>query len=373
MKWSYKIVSLLGIDLRVHVTFLLIVAWAAYIFGVNADNQAEGAIYGVLIILMLFLCVVIHEMSHSKMAEHYGAEVDSITLLPIGGISQLKNMPDDPKKELWVAIVGPMSNVVIAAFLLVALAVLPNKESYADMSSEEFLEFITAVSLQGFLTYMLVINLMLALFNMMPAYPLDGGRVFRSMLAMFMQPLQATRIAKAIGQTLAFALGLAGVYLVQPIWIIIALFIFIGASQEGAGADMKSVLAQMRVRQALTKRQEAVAPGTSLREVVQIALHSNQEDFPVLGNKGQLVGLLTRGNLLSGLNKNGQDVPVSDVMETEYNTVSPNADFAKVFEKMNETRVRAIPVVDNDMFLGILTLEHLSEVFKLLSLTDPPR
>jgi stage IV sporulation protein FB len=370
MKWSFKIGRLLGIELRIHITFFLIVAWAAYIFSVNSANQVEGAVYGVLIITMLFLCVVIHEMAHSKMAEHYGAEVASITLLPIGGISQLKSMPEDPRKELWVSIVGPLSNVVIAAFLFVILLLIPDKAPYPSIWTVEFWEFVTEISVQSFFMYMLIINIMLAVFNLLPAFPLDGGRVLRSILAMFMPAIQATRIAKTIGQILAFGLGMAGIFFVQPIWIIIALFIFFGASQEGAGAEMKNILSQLTVRQALTNRQEAVAPGTPLRDVVQMALHSNQEDFPVLGNKGQLVGLLTRSNLLSGLHQHGADVLVKDIMVTEFATVSPDEDFAKVFERMNEAQMKAIPVVDKGLFLGIITLEHLSEVFQLLSATD---
>lgn len=370
MKWSFKIGRLLGIDLRIHLTFFLIVAWAAYVWGSSSANQVEGGAYGVLIISMLFLCVVIHELAHSKMAQHYGAEVASITLLPIGGVSQLKSMPDEPKKELLVSIVGPLSNVVIAAMLLVLLALLPNKQSITGMSGDEFMDFIIGVSLQGFLTYMLLINIMLAVFNLLPAFPLDGGRVLRSLLAMFMPSVQATRIAKTIGQTLALGLGVAGLLLGQFIWVIIAVFIFFGASQEGAGAEMKNILTRLTVRQALTGRFDSVRPDMPLGEVVNIALRSYQEDFPVLNDTGQLVGLLTRGNLLGGLHQRGPDARVSEVMETQYPVVGPDADFASVFERMNESRLKAIPVVDNGNFLGIITIEHLSEVFNLLSATD---
>lgn len=370
MKWSFKIGRLLGIELRVHLTFFLIVAWAAYVWGADAENQTQGAIYGAFIIIMLFICVVIHEMAHSKMAQHFGAGVASITLLPIGGVSQLKSMPEEPKKELLVSVVGPLSNVVIAALLAVVWLLLPNRVSLTSMSADELLNFLTSVSLQGFITYMLVINIMLALFNLVPAFPLDGGRVLRSILAMFMPSIQATRIAKTIGQGLALAFGVAGVFAQNPIWVVIAVFIFFGASQEGSGAEMKNILTRLTVRQALTGKHDVVKPDTPLGDVVNIALHSYQEDFPVLGNKGQLVGLLTRGNLLAGLHKLGSDAPVREVMEKEFPTVSPDADFAEVFEKMNESRLKAIPVVDNSYFLGIITLEHLSEVFNLLSVTD---
>lgn len=372
MKWSFKIGRLLGIELRIHLSFFLIVAWAAYIWGSSSVNQTEGAAYGVLIISMLFLCVVIHELAHSKMAQHYGAEVDSITLLPIGGVSQLKSMPEEPKKELMVSVVGPLSNVVIAALLLVLLTLLPNKEPIAGMTGDEFMDFIIGVSLQGFLTYMLLINVMLAVFNLLPAFPLDGGRVLRSLLAMFMPSVQATRIAKTIGQVLALGLGTAGLLVGQIFWVIIAVFIFFGAGQEGAGAEMKNILTRLTVRQALTGRFDSVGPDMPLGDVVNIALRSYQEDFPVLDDTGKLVGLLTRSNLLGGLHQRGPDARVSEFMEANFPSVGPDDDFSRVFERMNESRLKAIPVVDGDDLLGIITVEHLSEVFNLLSATGQP-
>ncbi|RJQ47725.1 MAG: site-2 protease family protein [Gaiellales bacterium] len=369
MKWSFKIGRLLGIELRVHLTFFLIVAYAAYAFAsFNSDNPQAGAVYGAFVITVLFLCVVIHEMAHSKMAIHFGAEVDSITLLPIGGVSQLKSMPDEPKKELLVSIVGPLTNVIIALLLLPV--VLFNWGSLASMTAEEFLDFLLKPSFLGFFTYILFINVMLAVFNLMPAFPLDGGRVLRSVLSMFMPSIQATRIAKTVGQTLAFLLGMVGLYTGAYLWIIIAVFIFFGASQEATGAEMKNILEKLTVRQALTGRHDAVRPEMPLGDVVNIALHSYQEDFPVLGGEGQLVGLLTRSNLLVGLHQRGPGASVGDVMVTEFPTVAPDADFARVFEKMNESGLKAIPVVDNGLFLGIITLEHLSEVFNLLSATE---
>lgn len=369
MKWSFKIGHVFGIELRIHATFFLIVAWAAYIWGAAYGHGAAGAFYGAVLISLLFVCVVIHELSHSRMAQHYGAEVASITLLPIGGIAMLKSMPEEPRKELWVSLVGPASNLVIAAGLAVVLAVLPGKAPVD--TSEQMVEIVTGISLQGLVTYLLFINILLAVFNLMPAFPLDGGRVLRSLLAQRMSYVRATRAAVAAGQVFAFILGIAGLLLGAWIWIIIAVFIYLGAEQEGAGAQMKDVLSELKARQAVATDGRTLAPTDSLGHAVDLTLHSYQEDFPVVED-GRLTGVLTRANLVSGLHRRGPEADVGEVMEKSFPTVDADAPFSKVYEKMNESGIKAVPVLDDGQLLGIVTLEHLSEVFLLLSATDEP-
>lgn len=369
MRWSFKIGHAFGIELRVHVTFFLIVAWVAYIWGVELGHGASGYFYGALLISLLFACVVIHELCHSRMAQHYGAEVASITLLPIGGVSMLKSMPEDPRKELWVSLVGPASNLVIAALLAVVLAVLPGKTPVD--TPEQVTDIITGVSLQGLITYLLLINILLAVFNLMPAFPLDGGRVLRSLLAQKMSYAKATRVAVAAGQFFALFLGIMGLLLQAWLWILIAVFIYLGAEQEGAGAQLKSVLSGLKVRQAVAANVRALAPADRLSDAVDLVLHGYQEDFPVL-EEGRLVGVLTRANLLTGLHRRGPETLVGEVMETNYPVVDADAPFAEVYEKISESGVKAVPVLDNGRLLGMVTLEHLSEVYLLLTATDKP-
>lgn len=369
MRWSFKVGTAFGIELRIHVTFFLILLWAAYIWGVEYNQGVAGAFYGALVISILFACVVIHELSHSRMAQHYGAEVASITLLPIGGVSLLKKMPEGPAKELAVSIVGPLSNIVIGAVLGVVYAALPGKTPLA--TTDQFTEVITGISLQGFVLYMLLINFTLAAFNMIPAFPLDGGRVLRSILAKRMSYVKATRTAVLVGQMFAFALGIAGLLLGTWLWIIIAIFIYMGAEQEGAGAEMKTVLSRLKVGQAVTGRVKTLSPDDLLGDVVAIVIHSYQEDFPVLLN-GQLVGILTRSNLINGLHRLGPGGRVSQVMERDFPVVTTDAPFSEAYEKMNQARLKAVPVMVNDRLVGMITLEHLSDVFMLLSATDKP-
>lgn len=371
MKWSFKVGRVFGIELRIHITFFLIVVYAAYIWGWGMPDTLgwPGAVYGAVLISVLFICVVIHELSHSRLAQHYGAEVESITLLPIGGVSMLKNMPEEPKKELWVSLVGPLSNLVIAAFLGIVLLLVPGKVT--TETAEQFADLIGGITLQGFVTYMLIINVLLALFNLLPAFPLDGGRVLRSILAQYMPYMKATRVAVATGQVFAFILGITGLMLGAWIWLIIAIFIYFGAEQEGRGTEVKTVLSMLTAGQAVEANAKVLSREQSLGEVVAIVLHSFQEDFPVLEG-GSVVGVLTRGNLISGLHNIGPEAQVGQVMEKDFPIVEASALFSEVYEKMNTSGVKAVPVVEGGRLLGMVTLEHLSEVFMLLNSTEKP-
>ncbi|MCL4474163.1 MAG: site-2 protease family protein [Actinobacteria bacterium] len=368
MKWSFKIGRVFDIELRVHITFFLIIVYAAYIWGVGYHQGWAGAVYGAVLISALFLCVVIHELCHSRMAQYYGGEVASITLLPIGGVSLLKNMPDDPKKEFWVTIVGPVSNVIIGILLIPFLYLVPNQVdgAYGAFTNADVL---TGISLQGFVSYMLLINFLLAVFNLLPAFPLDGGRVLRSLLAQRMSYVSATRAAVTTGQVFAFIFGIAGLLQGAWLWVIIAVFIYMGAEQEGAAAEMKTVLSRLTVGQAVEEDTKTVAPDQTLSDVVAIVLHAYQEDFPVVDG-GRIVGVLTRAKLLGGLHQLGAHTTVEQVMEKEFPVVDAEARFSEVYEKMNSSGIKAIPVVKNKRLLGMVTLEHLSEVFMLLSSTD---
>lgn len=369
MRWSFKIGHAFGIELRVHVTFFLIVAWIAYVWGIEFGHGTAGWFYGAVLISLLFVCVVIHELCHSRMAQHYGAEVASITLLPIGGIAMLKSMPEEPRKELWVSLVGPASNLVIAAVLAVVLAALPGKAPVD--TPEQATEILTGISLQGLVTYLFFVNILLAVFNLVPAFPLDGGRVLRSLLAQRMSYIRATRVAVTAGQVFAFILGITGLLTGYWLWIIIAVFIYLGAEQEGAGVEMKQVLSSLKARQAVATDGRTLAPGDSLGHAVELTLRSYQEDFPVVED-GRLVGVLPRASLVSGLHRRGPETAVGEVMERDFPTVDADAPFSRVYEKMNESGIKAVPVLDDGRLLGIVTLEHLSEVFLLLSATDEP-
>jgi predicted transcriptional regulator len=212
---------------------------------------------------------------------------------------------------------------------------------------------------------------LLALFNLLPAFPLDGGRVLRSILAQYMPYTKATRAAVVTGQVFAFILGFAGIYTGLWLWLLIAVFIYFGAEQEGRGTEVKTVLSKLTAGQAVEADAKALSPGQSLSEVVAIVLHSFQEDFPVLDGES-IVGVLTRANLIAGLHNIGPEAQVSQVMEKEFPLVDAEALFSEVYEKINSSGIKAVPVVKDGRLLGLITMEHLSEVFMLLNSTEKP-
>jgi Zn-dependent protease len=226
MRSSLKIASIFGIKVRIHLTFLLFLVW---IWFINYQvGGFEGAVQGVLFILGLFACVLLHEFGHAFAAKGFGIHTPDITLLPIGGVARLDRIPEKPWQELVVAIAGPMVNVVIVAALVFVMHASAALDQPDDLESPTI----------GFLEKMVYINKMLVLFNLIPAFPMDGGRVLRALLAMAMPYVRATQIAAWIGQGLAVVFGLFGIFF-NPWLVFIAYFIFVGARQEAAMVQAK--------------------------------------------------------------------------------------------------------------------------------------
>jgi Zn-dependent protease len=226
VRWSLKIASISGIEVRIHLTFLLFLAWIWLSYYRVAG--LPGAVQGVLFILALFLCVLLHEFGHAFAARGFGITTPDITLLPIGGVARLSRIPDKPWEELVVAIAGPLVNVVIAAALILVV------HTSAALDQIEYLESPRVALLQKLAT----VNIMLVVFNLIPAFPMDGGRILRALLAMVMPYARATQIAAWIGQGLAIVFGILGLF-VNPLLVFIAFFIFAGAQQEAAMARFR--------------------------------------------------------------------------------------------------------------------------------------
>ena len=201
MKWSWKIARLWGIDVYVHATFLLILAWVAYSYWVQFE-RLNAVVGGILFILALFACVVLHEYGHALMARRFGVKTRDITLYPIGGVARLERIPEKPIEELWVALAGPAVNVVIAILL----------GAYLVGTGAFQLSGLFSMTSGSFLPRLLAVNVMLVAFNLIPAFPMDGGRVLRALLAMRMDHLQATQIAATVGQGMAFVFGFVGLF-----------------------------------------------------------------------------------------------------------------------------------------------------------------
>ena len=362
MKGSVKLFSVRGIAVRVHFTFALILIWAAYRWGVQAGAGMTGALFGIVVTVLLFTCVILHELAHSLTAMRYGVTVREITLLPIGGLAQMEEIPDNPAQELKISLAGPLTNIAIAILLI--LICLP-LGIHSMMGMEELFQVLGTVSWRGLIAYLVSANLTLGLFNLVPAFPMDGGRVLRAFLAMRMDYARATAIAVRIGQSLAVLLGLWGFMGGGFTLIFIAIFIYLGAGQEGRMVEVKSVLEGMQVHQAMSRPVQTVTPTDTVSEVVELILQGLQADFPVLEGD-RLVGMLTEGDVLLALHKQGADTPVGQVMRRQFAVAQPEKTLIEVQGQMSAARLRTVPVVERDQVVGLLTAQDINEAYRLL-------
>ncbi len=362
MSWSLRLFRVRGIEIRVHVTFLLILVWAAYSWGDQAKGWLQGALLGVVVTLLLFLCVTLHELAHSLTAQRYGVKVISIMLLPIGGVSQMEEMPSKPAQELLVALAGPATNVVIAALLLLIgrLVGVSIGASLGQLSIG-----LWAAKWSSLLPYMVWANAFLALFNLLPAFPMDGGRVLRALLALRLDYARATTVAMAVGQVLAVLLGLWGFISGNLSLILVAIFVYMGAGAEGREVEVKNVLQQMRVRGAMSHDVKTLSPLDPLIHAVESILQGHQSNFPVL-EEGRLVGLLLENDILVALHQGGTGGAVGQVMRREFPVVHPEESLFEAQKHMAERRIGAVPVVEGEVLVGLLTIQDVSEAYRLL-------
>jgi Zn-dependent protease/CBS domain-containing protein len=376
---SIRLFRVRGIEIKMHITFPLILVYAAIQFGLLSRRgfSLSGALFGVVVTLILFACVVIHELSHSLTAMRMGFPVRDITLLPLGGVAQIERMPEKPGQEFLMAVAGPLSNVIIA-IALVVIGTLARVNVAASLLA--MLRNPLAIGWSSILPYLIFTNLSLAAFNLLPAFPMDGGRVLRALLATVMPHARATATAVAVGQALAWLLGLAGLLTGSLLWILVAVFIFSGAAQEGRMIAVKNVLEGLSVRHAFSRRPLALSPDQPLSHAADLILESFQSDFPVcageLGPDGEpacdldrLAGLLTHTDLIRALRQYPPDTPVRQVMRVDFPRVRLDDSLYDVQQRMAENRIDAVPVFDGERFLGLLTRRDLSEVYQLLSVS----
>jgi Zn-dependent protease/CBS domain-containing protein len=365
MSWSIKLIRIRGIDIKVHLTFVLILIWAAYRWGVGLRAGTQGALFGITVILLLFACVTLHELAHSLTAIHYGAKVKDITLLPIGGISQMEKMPEKPSEEFKVSVIGPLTNIVIAALLF--FAALPFRAG-GGLGTQPLGKILESADWSNLLPYLVLSNVVLGIFNLLPAFPMDGGRVLRSLLAMRMDYLKATAWAVNIGQGMAWLLGLYGFIGGSWIMVIIAIFIYIGAGQEGRMVEIKGVLAGLRVRQAMSPSPQTLAPGDSLSHAADAILHSFQSDFPVIEGD-RLVGFLTERDLVPALKKFGPEAAVKMAMLQTFPTTTPDEPLFEAQQRMVRARLVSLPVLTKDKLVGLLTAHDINEAYLFVSVS----
>jgi len=355
MKWSLKIGKFLGIDVYLHTTFLLMLGW----IGVTSwlqENSLAAVISGVGFILAIFGSVVLHEYGHALTARKYGVKTRDITLYPIGGVASLERIPEKPQQELWVSLAGPAVNVVIAAVLFIWLLATSALEPLSSLS----------VSGGSFLERLMVTNLVLVGFNLIPAFPMDGGRVLRSLLAMRMDYTAATQIAASIGQGLAFVFGFIGLFS-NPFLLFIAFFVWIGAQNEAQMVRLKSALNGIPVSRAMLTNFETIAPEDTLATVVDLVLAGDQKEFPVVAEE-QVVGILSQTQLLEGLKKNGEQALVSSVMQKSFQTADSVEMLETALARLQGCSCHTLPIMYEGKLVGLITMDNIGEFIRIQSM-----
>jgi stage IV sporulation protein FB len=361
---SFKLFSVRGIDIRVHITFPLILIWAALQFGYLTRGGGSGAAFGVLATILLFAIVVLHELGHSLAAQYYGVTVKQIVLLPIGGVAQLERIPEKPIEEFVIAIAGPLVNFTLAILLAVLGLAFSVDLGLADLSL--FSINLGSLNLTTLFRYVFTSNLFLAIFNLIPAFPMDGGRVLRAIFAARMPYTLATDRAVVIGQLLAWLLGLWGFLQGGLFLIIIAVFIYMGAGSEGQMVRVRNVLGGLTVDQAYSREPKPLDANGTLRDAVALTLKTFQSDFPICEGE-QLIGILTHARLVQALDEFGPDVPLRRVMAPDIEPVHPEDGLDVVQKRLAESKLDALPVVEDGRFLGLITSRDVAEAYRLVS------
>ncbi|MEJ2021212.1 MAG: site-2 protease family protein [Maritimibacter sp.] len=353
MSWSFPIGHLFGSELRVHVTFFLLLGWIGIVGFL--DTGPQGAVVHLLYILLLFACVIAHEFGHALTARRYGIRTPDVTLLPIGGVARLEKMPDKPGQEILVALAGPAVNVVI--FLILVALLGPTAVEQAIQKP---------ITLANLPAQIAALNLILALFNLIPAFPMDGGRVLRAILSTVMDRVAATKAAATAGQVLAFAMGLLGLVSGNPILMFIAFCIFMSAGAESNDAVMRQLAHGLRARDAMVTEFEALAPGDSLDLAAATLIRTTQHEFPVLDpESGVLIGLLTRRALYAALDHEPRPLHVGDVTDRHVPSVGLTEKLTHVLALM-EAGARAVMVTSPDgRVIGFVNRENVGELMVL--------
>jgi Zn-dependent protease len=357
MKWSLKLAHVRGILIQVHWTFLILVVYVAMAYAFGGANLG-GVAKGVALLLAMFGCVVLHELGHALTAQRFDIHTKDITLLPIGGIARLGRAPDEPVEEFFIAVAGPAVNVVIAGVLWAILAATDSMQPIRSLLDPG----------GPFFVQLMWINVVLVLFNLLPAFPMDGGRILRSLLALRLDYGRATNIAAMAGQAMAIVFGFVAFNPLNPFLLFIAIFVFMGARAEAQQVRIRTTLAGLTVRDAMLTDFTVLSGAHPLGDAAHQLLAGSQQDFPVESDS-RLIGMLYRARLVAALKELGSAVPVSEVAEADYAMVRPEDSLNEALARLRLGRCLSAPVLDaQGQLVGLLTLENVGEVMMLRTL-----
>lgn len=353
MSWSVSLGKVLGSEIRIHLTFFLLLVW----IGVAAYNQGgwPAAGHNIALILSLFACVLAHEYGHALVARRYGIRTPDITLLPIGGLARLERIPKTPRKEILMALAGPAVNLVIWLLLTVLFG-----------AASDFSALSRSAPAAGFLEQLATINLFLALFNLIPAFPMDGGRVLRASLSLIMDRVSATRLAAIAGQLVAFMLAFAGLHMGNPILVLVAFFVFVAANAESHEVTMRAVTRRLTARDAMITAYEALAPSDSCDAAATALIRTTQHEFPVHDPGGPILGFVTRNAIFKAMvDEGGRSRPVRDIMVSEVPKLPMGAGLETVLDALHGGAPAVAITTGDDRLVGYVTRENLGELMVL--------
>lgn len=354
MKGSLRIAKLFGIDVFLHWTFSLLLLWIAG-SAIARGATAYEAVVGIVTVLALFVCVVLHELGHALTARRYGIGTSDITLLPIGGVARLERMPKNPYQEFWVAVAGPAVNVVIAA-LLFGIMLLMGQSTFASSD---------VLAGQSILANLFTINIVLVIFNLLPAFPMDGGRVLRALLAMRFPYLKATQIAASVGQFMAVLFALLGL-MGNPFLFLIALFVFVGAGGEVRMAQLGELIGNLKVAHGMMTRFRTLSPGDTLQTVSDEILAGHQYDFPVCDD-GRYLGMFCREQLSEAITEHGVEYPIASLVQRDQMTTHRDENLEHLAGEMQAKGVSTVPVLDQERIVGLISMENINELVMIRS------
>lgn len=354
MSWSITIARIAGSEIRIHLTFLLLLAWIG--LAQYAAGGTGAAIGSILFVIAVFACVALHELGHALVARRYGIKTPDITLLPIGGLARLSRLPEKPLEEVFIAIAGPLVNVAIAVVLILFFGAELDPKSLTEIENP----------IHGFWSRLAVVNVFLFAFNLIPAFPMDGGRVLRALLAFQLGRRRATETAARIGQGLAFFFGFLGLIGGNPILVFIAIFVYLAAAAEAGQVGLVEATRRLPMHRAMITTFESLGPQSTVDDAANALIRTTQHEFPVVDGAGVLRGFVTREGMIAAMKATGPETPVIDIMITETPTVLPDQSLELAVRMMQERQSPLIGVTDSDgRLIGYISQENLAEMMML--------
>lgn len=351
-RYSLHLGSVVGIHVFLHWTFFILIGWVI-LSHLNLQTQPLQIVYSVLFLLAVFVCITLHELGHALTAKHFNIKTHSIVLLPIGGIAQLETIPEKPKEELWIAVAGPLVNFVLAGMLFIVLKLF-GLQNVSDLA---------AIDPSNFLSSLMQVNILLALFNLIPSFPMDGGRVFRALLTFKLGHLNATRIAAVTGQLIAVGFILYGI-IYNPFLIFIGFLIFAGAKSEANTSEIKSLLKNFTVNDAMIVNIPFVANNTSIKEVANKLLHDETKNF-IVTDHGKPTGSLSREEIYKALREENENTFVENIEDKNLLYLSPDTPLDTALTQIQKQKKEIALVRSNDSLKGYLDKENLDEFIQV--------